>query len=41
VATLATVATWAAVTATVWSGVEYLVAARGMLTEPESVGPGR
>jgi phosphatidylglycerophosphate synthase len=41
VATLATAATWAAVTATVWSGVEYLVAARGMLTEPESVGPGR
>jgi len=41
VATLATAATWAAVTATVWSGVEYLIAARGMLTEPESVGPVR
>lgn len=33
--TLATMAAWAAVTATIWSGVEYLVAARGMLTEPE------
>jgi CDP-diacylglycerol--glycerol-3-phosphate 3-phosphatidyltransferase len=26
---------WAAVAATVWSGAEYLVAARGILTEPE------
>lgn len=29
---LATVVSWAAVIATVWSGVEYLVAARGLLT---------
>jgi CDP-diacylglycerol--glycerol-3-phosphate 3-phosphatidyltransferase len=34
VPTLATAAAWAAVTATIWSGVEYLAAARGMLTEP-------
>jgi len=34
--TLAAAAAWAAVTATVWSGAEYLVAARGMLTESES-----
>jgi CDP-diacylglycerol--glycerol-3-phosphate 3-phosphatidyltransferase len=32
---LAAAATLAAVAATVWSGVEYLVAARGLLTEPE------
>jgi len=25
------------VASTVWSGVEYLVAARGMLTKPEAV----
>lgn len=29
---LATVVSWAAVIATVWSGLEYLVAARGLLT---------
>jgi CDP-diacylglycerol--glycerol-3-phosphate 3-phosphatidyltransferase len=29
---------WAAVASTVWSGVEYLVAARGMLTEPDEAG---
>ena len=34
-ATLASAAAWAAVASTVWSGVEYLVAARGLLTEPE------
>ena len=32
---LASWAAWAAVAATVWSGAEYLVAARGMLTTPE------
>jgi len=32
---LASTAAWAAVASTVWSGVEYLVAARGMLTEPD------
>jgi len=35
VRTAAAWAAWAAVASTVWSGVEYLVAARGMLTEPE------
>jgi len=35
VPTLATATAWAAVTATVWSGIEYLVAARGMLVESE------
>jgi hypothetical protein len=35
VRTLAVAAAWAAVASTVWSGVEYLVAARGMLTNPE------
>jgi len=34
--TLAVAAAWAAVASTVWSGVEYLVAARGMLATPES-----
>jgi hypothetical protein len=35
VRTLAVAAAWAAVASTVWSGVEYLVAARSMLTQPE------
>jgi CDP-diacylglycerol--glycerol-3-phosphate 3-phosphatidyltransferase len=35
VRTLAVAAAWMAVAATVWSGVEYLVAARGMLTTRE------
>jgi Na+/H+-dicarboxylate symporter len=37
VRTLAVVAAWAAVASTVWSGVEYLIAARGMLATPEHV----
>lgn len=34
VRTIAVAAAWAAVAATVWSGAEYLVAARGMLAGP-------
>jgi CDP-diacylglycerol--glycerol-3-phosphate 3-phosphatidyltransferase len=37
VRTLAVAAAWAAVASTVWSGVEYLIAARGMLVKPETV----
>jgi CDP-diacylglycerol--glycerol-3-phosphate 3-phosphatidyltransferase len=37
---LATGAALAAVAATVWSGVEYLVAARGLLTGRDEAGPG-
>ena len=33
---LAGVAAWAAVATTIWSGVDYLVAARTLLTAPES-----
>ena len=36
VRTLAVAAAWAAVASTVWSGVEYLIAARGMLAKPET-----
>lgn len=41
VRTFSSVAAWAAVVATVWSGLEYLIAARGMLAKPDSVGGAR
>jgi CDP-diacylglycerol--glycerol-3-phosphate 3-phosphatidyltransferase len=40
VRTAAVWAAWAAVATTVWSGVEYLVASRGMLTEPKPASRG-
>jgi len=36
VRTIATLAAWAAVVSTIWSGAEYLVAARCLLTGPEA-----